>query len=40
MTFTVNQQGKIYQKNLGPKTVKLAQAMTAYDPDDTWTPAQ
>jgi hypothetical protein len=40
MTFTVNQQGKIYQKNLGPKTVKLAKAMTAYDPDDTWTPAQ
>ena len=40
MTFTVNQQGQIYQKNLGPKTVKLAKAMTAYDPDDTWTPAQ
>lgn len=40
MTFTVNQQGKIYQKNLGPKTVKIAKAMTAYDPDDTWTPAQ
>ena len=40
MTFTVNQQGHIYQKNLGPKTVKLAKAMTAYDPDDTWTPAQ
>ena len=40
MTFTVNQQGKIYQKNLGPKTVKIAKAMNAYDPDDTWTPAQ
>jgi hypothetical protein len=40
MTFIVNQQGKIYQKNLGPKTVKIAKAMTAYDPDDTWTPAQ
>jgi hypothetical protein len=40
MTFTVNQQGQIYQKNLGPKTVKIAKAMTAYDPDDTWTPAQ
>ena len=40
MTFTVNQQGKIYQKNLGSKTVKIAKAMTAYDPDDTWTPAQ
>jgi hypothetical protein len=40
MTFIVNQQGKVYQKNLGPKTVKIAKAMTAYDPDDTWTPAQ
>jgi hypothetical protein len=40
MTFIVNQQGKVYQKNLGAKTVKIAQAMTAYDPDDTWTPAQ
>jgi len=40
MTFTVNQQGKIYQKNLGSKTVKIAKAMTAYDPDDTWTLTQ
>jgi hypothetical protein len=39
MTFTVNQQGKIYQKNLGPKTVKIAKAMITYDPDVTWTPA-
>jgi hypothetical protein len=37
MTFIVNQQGKVYQKNLGLKTVKIAKAMTAYDPDDTWT---
>ncbi len=40
MTFIVNQQGKVYQKDLGPKTVKTAGAMTAYDPDDTWTLAQ
>jgi hypothetical protein len=38
MTFVVNQQGKVYQKNLGARTVKIAQAMTLYDPDDTWTP--
>ena len=37
MTFVVNQQGKVYQKNLGPKTASVAQAMTAYDPDNTWT---
>jgi len=40
MTFIVNQQGKVYQKDLGPKTAKIAKSMTAYDPDDTWSPAQ
>ena len=40
MTFIVNQQGKVYQKNLGPQTAKIARAMTTYDPDDTWTPAR
>ena len=40
MTFMLNQQGKIYQNNLGPKTVKIARAMTAYDPDGSWIPAQ
>jgi hypothetical protein len=39
MTFIVNQQGKVYQKNLGSKTAKIAGAITAYDLDDTWTPA-
>jgi hypothetical protein len=37
MTFIVNQQGKVYQKNLGPETAKLAQEMKAYNPDKTWT---
>jgi hypothetical protein len=36
MTFIVNQQGKIYQKNLGAKTSSVANAITAYDPDNTW----
>jgi hypothetical protein len=40
MTFIVNQQGKVYQKNLGPKTAKIAGNISSYDPDDTWTPAQ
>jgi hypothetical protein len=40
MTFVVNQQGKVWQKNLGPRTAKTAKAITLYDPDDTWTPAQ
>jgi hypothetical protein len=37
MTFIVNQQGRVYQKDLGPKTEKLASAMKVYDPDSSWT---
>ena len=40
MTFIVNQQGKIYQKNLGAKTGTIARTMTTYDSDDTWTSTQ
>ncbi len=40
MTFVVNQQGHVLQKNLGPKTVKIARSMTSFDPDETWSPAQ
>jgi hypothetical protein len=36
MTFIVNQQGRVYQKDLGANTAKLAGKMTVYDPDDTW----
>ena len=36
MTFIINQQGRVYQKNLGPDTVKIAPAMTEYNPDPTW----
>jgi hypothetical protein len=36
MTFTVNQQGKVYQKDLGPETASKAKSMKHYDPDDTW----
>jgi DUF2950 family protein len=36
MTFIVDGSGTIYEKDLGPNTTKLAQAMTAYDPDSTW----
>lgn len=37
MTFVVSKRGHVYQKNLGPKTVSIASAMTSYDPDSTWT---
>jgi hypothetical protein len=36
MTFIVNQNGIVYQKDLGPDTEKIANAMTEYDPDSTW----
>ena len=36
MTFVVDASGTIYEKDLGPNTTKLAQAMTVYDPDSTW----
>lgn len=36
MTFIVNQQGRVYQKNLGPDTAKLAASISVYDPDQTW----
>ncbi len=36
MTFIISQQGRVYQKNLGPDTVKIASAMTEYNPDPTW----
>lgn len=37
MTFLVNHQGKVFQKDLGPHTRKLAAKMQAYNPDSTWT---
>ena len=36
MTFIVNQEGIIYQKNLGNNTESIAKAMKKFDPDDTW----
>lgn len=40
MTFIVNQQGKVYQKNLGANTMETAREMKSYDPDKTWTPVK
>lgn len=36
MTFIVNQQGRVYQKDLGEDTAKAVSKMKAYDPDKTW----
>jgi hypothetical protein len=40
MTFIVDDSGTIYEKDRGPDTTKLAQRMTAYDPDSTWHKAE
>ena len=40
MTFIVNYQGTVYQKDLGDDTESIAKAITTYDPDDTWKPAE
>jgi hypothetical protein len=39
MTFIVNQDGVVYEKDLGPRTGTLAKAMTKYNPDKTWRPS-
>lgn len=36
MTFIVNQEGVIYEKNLGKNTESIAKAMKRFDPDKTW----
>jgi hypothetical protein len=37
MTFIVNHDGKVFQKNLGPNTASAAKSMKEYNPDKTWT---
>jgi hypothetical protein len=36
MTFVVNQDGVVYQKNLGPRTAAIARRMEVFDPDPSW----
>jgi hypothetical protein len=40
VTFVVNQNDVVYEKDLGPKTAAVAGAMTLYHPDPTWGPAE
>ena len=37
MTFIVNHDGTVYQKDLGTKTAELARALTRFDPAPGWT---
>jgi hypothetical protein len=36
MTFIVNHEGVVYQKDLGPDTPVIAPSITMFDPDETW----
>jgi hypothetical protein len=40
MTFTCNQDGVVYQKNLGANTAKIASKMTLFNPDASWKKAE
>ena len=40
VTFIVNQDGIVYQKDLGPDTAKIAASMTQYNPDNSWQKAE
>jgi hypothetical protein len=36
MTFIINHDGVVYEKDLGPKTAELAEKMTKFNPDKSW----
>ncbi len=40
MTFIVNQDGVVFQKDLGPKTEVLAKTMKEYNPNSSWQKAE
>ncbi|HEV7927563.1 MAG TPA: DUF2950 domain-containing protein [Verrucomicrobiae bacterium] len=40
MTFIVNQDGIVYERNLGPETSRHARRMKAYNPDNDWQQVQ
>jgi hypothetical protein len=37
MSFLVNRDGVVFQKDLGPETARIAPATTRFDPDLSWT---
>jgi hypothetical protein len=36
MTFLVNHQGVIYEKDLGENTTRIASGLTVFNPDSGW----
>jgi hypothetical protein len=40
MTFVVNQDRVVSQRDLGPDTTAAARAISSYDPDSNWAAVQ
>jgi hypothetical protein len=40
MSFVINQDGNVLQKDLGADTAGVAKAITSFNPDSTWTPVE
>ena len=40
MSFLINQDGVVFEKNLGENTTDAAKAIPAFNPDDTWKPVE
>jgi DUF2950 family protein len=40
MSFIVNQDGQVYQKDVGHRTASTADTIRSFDPDSSWQPAQ
>jgi hypothetical protein len=36
MTFIVNHNGTVYEKDLGPRTARVAGGMSVFNPDESW----
>jgi hypothetical protein len=40
MSFLVSHEGIVYEQNLGPDGADIAEAMSAFDPDEGWIPVE
>lgn len=40
MSFCINQDGVVFENNLGQNTADVAKAITAFNPDDGWKPVE
>ena len=40
MSLLINQDGVVFEKNLGENTTDAVKAITAFNPDGTWKPVE